>query len=62
MLIMAGYGLLRVMQRPTDLDSDDTTPYSPVMANASPFAMDMAQEIYIETELEEQAAQDEQHS
>ena len=62
MLIMAGYGLLRVMQRPTALDSDDTTPYSPVMANASPFAMDMAQEIYIETELEEQAAQDEQHS
>ena len=62
MLIMAGYGLLRVMQRPTDLDSDDPTPYSPVMANASPFAMDMAQEIYIETELEEQAAQDEQHS
>jgi hypothetical protein len=51
-----------VMQRPTDLDSDDTTPYSPVMANASPFAMEMAQEIYIETELEEQAAQDEQHS
>ena len=55
MLLMAAYGAVRVLQRPSDWDIEDVTPYAPVMANASPFAVDMAQEVYIETELEEQA-------
>ena len=62
MSAMAVYGIVRVLQRPSDWDVDETTPYAPVMANASPIAMDMAQEYYIESELEDQAAQDEQSS
>lgn len=62
MLLMATYGLLRVLQRPSDTAVEDMTSYSPVMANASPLAMDMAQEVYIETELEEQASAEEQNS
>jgi predicted MFS family arabinose efflux permease len=53
------YGLVRMLQRPSDTAVEDMVPYTPVMANASPVAMDMAQEIYIETELEDQAQQDE---
>ncbi len=56
MMAMAGYGLLRMLQRPSDTTVEEQTSYTPVMANASPVAMDMAQEIYIETELEEEAA------
>lgn len=62
MSAMAVYGIVRVLQRPSDWDVDETTPYAPVMANASPIAMDMAQEYYIESELEDQAVQDEQSS
>lgn len=58
MLMMAGYGLLRMLQRPSDTLVEDMTPYAPVMANASPVAVDMALDIYIEAELEEQALQD----
>lgn len=57
MLAMAGYGIVRMLQRPSDTAVEDQTSYAPVMANASPVAMDMAQEVYIETELEEEAAQ-----
>lgn len=52
MLLMAAYGLVRMLQRPSDISVDDMTSYAPVMANASPVAMDMAQDVYIETELE----------
>lgn len=55
MLLMAAYGAVRMLQRPSDTSTEDQTPYAPVMANASPVAMDMAQEIYIDTELEEQS-------
>ena len=58
MIAMALYGGLRMLQRPSDTAVEDQTPYSPVMANASPVAMDMAQEVYIETELEEQALEE----
>lgn len=58
MLLMSGYGAVRVWQRPSDWDIDEVTPYAPVMANASPLAMDMAQDIYIETELEDQALEE----
>ncbi|MDB2369110.1 MFS transporter [Octadecabacter sp.] len=55
MLAMAGYGLVRMLQRPTDTSADGMTHYTPVFASASPVAMDMAQEIYIEAELEAEA-------
>ena len=56
MLAMVAYGLLRMLQRPSDTTVEDQVSYAPVMASASPVAMDIAQEIYIETELEDIAA------
>ncbi|PVA08280.1 MFS transporter [Thalassorhabdomicrobium marinisediminis] len=61
MLAMAAYGGLRMLQRPSDTAVEDQVSYAPVLANASVVAVDMAQEVYIETELEEQA-QDESDS
>ncbi|WP_375282117.1 MFS transporter [Pseudooctadecabacter sp.] len=55
MAAMAGYGLVRMLQRPSDISVEDQVSYAPVMASASPVAMEVAQEIYIETELEDQA-------
>ncbi|AGI68431.1 MFS-type transporter protein [Octadecabacter antarcticus 307] len=57
MLAMAAYGLVRILQRPSDTAVEDQVSYSPVMASASPVAMGVAQEIYIETDLEDQAAE-----
>lgn len=57
MLVMAAYGFVRVLQRPSDTAIEDQVSYSPVMANASPVAMELAQEIYIDTELDDQAAE-----
>ena len=62
MFVLVAYGLLRTLQRPSDTSIEDTTSYSPVMANSSPVAVDMAQEVYIETELEELAAQEDEAS
>lgn len=59
MSAMAAYGLIRVLQRPSDWDIDDMTSYAPVMANGSPVVMDMAQDYYIEGELEDQATKEE---
>lgn len=59
MSAMAGYGLVRVLQRPSDIFVDDQVSYSPVMANASPVAMELAQELYIDTELDDMAEADE---
>ena len=54
MLGLAGYGLLRILQRPSDFNIEDVTPYAPVTPAGSPVAVEAAQEFYIETELEEQ--------
>lgn len=62
MLAMAAYGLVRILQRPSDTAVEDQVSYSPVMASASPVAMGVAQEIYIETELEDQAAEAQENS
>ncbi|SLN12026.1 MFS transporter [Pseudooctadecabacter jejudonensis] len=62
MAAMAGYGLLRMLQRPSDTAVEDQVSYTPVMANASPVAMELAQEIYIETELEDMAEEDSEPS
>ncbi len=61
LLVMAAYGLLRMLQRPSDTSVEDMVPYAPVSASSSPVAMEVAQEIYIETELEDQAAADDAH-
>ncbi len=55
MFLMAIYGLVRVLQRPSDTAVEDQVSYSPVMASGSPVAMEVAQEIYIETELDDLA-------
>lgn len=57
MSLMALYGFVRVLQRPSEWSVDDMVSYSPVMASASPVAMGVAQEIYIETELEDHATE-----
>lgn len=62
MLLMALYGFVRMLQRPSDSSVEDMTSYSPIMASGSPVAVDMAQEVYIETELEEQAAEEDEAS
>ncbi|MEL6958556.1 MAG: MFS transporter, partial [Pseudomonadota bacterium] len=54
MASMAAYGLVRMLQRPSDTSVEDLVAYTPVMASASPVAVDMAQELYIEAELEDQ--------
>ncbi|HCP82452.1 MAG TPA: MFS transporter [Octadecabacter sp.] len=59
MSAMALYGVVRVLQRPSDTAIEDQISYAPVMANASPVAMELAQEIYIDAELDEQAAEEE---
>jgi len=48
------YGLWRMVRRPSRTGASDNVSYTPVMANASPIAVEVAQEVYIETELEEQ--------
>ncbi|PWG18110.1 MFS transporter [Salibaculum griseiflavum] len=60
MLGLAGYGLLRMIQRPTqdDFSVEDMTSYAPVSPAGSPVAVEVAQELYIETELEEQQSDD----
>lgn len=57
MAVMAVYGLLRVIQRPSDVSVEDMTSYSPVTPSASLVAVELAQELYIETELEEQQSE-----
>ncbi len=56
MLILALYGLVRMLQRPSDTTVGEMVPYTPVSASATPIAVGVAQEIYIENDLEEQAA------
>ncbi len=53
---MAFYGGVRALQRPSETSIEDQVSYTPVMANASPVAMELAQEIYIDAELDEQEA------
>ena len=54
MLVLAAYGLVRMLQRPSDTAIEDMVSYAPVMASSSPVAMELAQEIYIETEIDDQ--------
>ncbi|MCF2903745.1 MFS transporter [Octadecabacter sp. CECT 8868] len=61
MLAGAAYGLLRMLQRPSETDVADMTSYAPILASGSPVAVDMAQEYYIDAEIEAEteAEQDE---
>lgn len=51
------YGLYRMTVRPVVAEPTEAVPYQPVGFAASPVAVELAQEVYIETELDE-AAQD----
>lgn len=56
MIAMAAYGGVRVLQRPSEWSVEDSVPYAPVLASASPVAVDMAQDFYIDAELDERDA------
>ncbi len=51
LVALAGYAAWRMSRRPSATPVEETTPYAPVLATASPVAVDMAQEVYIEAEL-----------
>ncbi|KPP84817.1 MAG: Major Facilitator Superfamily [Rhodobacteraceae bacterium HLUCCA08] len=55
MLVLAIYGVVRMIQRPRDVDMEDITPYVPVTAAATPVAVEVAQEVYIDAEIESEA-------
>ncbi|EAR50542.1 membrane protein, putative [Oceanicola granulosus HTCC2516] len=56
MLAIAAYGLYRTVRRPHVSTVSETVPYAKVIASASPLAVELAQEVYIEAEAEEAAA------
>lgn len=56
MLGMAAYGVYRMSKRSTDTPISETVSYSPILASSTPVAAGVAQEVYIETELEEQSS------
>lgn len=56
MLFMGGYAAWRMMRRPSRVSVEDTVSYAPISASSSPIAAELAQEVYIEAELEEQNA------
>ena len=56
MFAMVAYAAYRMTQRPATTSVEDTTSYSPLAPTASPVAVEVAQEVYIETELEDEAS------
>jgi hypothetical protein len=54
MLTIAGYAAWRMTQRTTPSTVAEQVSYAPVAPSASPVAVEVAQEVYIETELSEQ--------
>lgn len=55
MLGLATYAGFRMTRRANTTSVEDMVSYAPVLAAASPVAVDMAQEVYIEAELEEES-------
>lgn len=55
MLGLAAYGTWRMTQRKSRTNVSDMVPYAAVSASASPIAVEVAQEVYIEAELDDQA-------
>ncbi|WP_224823506.1 MFS transporter [Cognatishimia sp. MH4019] len=52
---LAAYGAYRMTQRSVSTEVDDTTSYAPIFPSSSPVAVEVAQEYYIETALEDEA-------
>ncbi|MEL7176242.1 MAG: MFS transporter, partial [Pseudomonadota bacterium] len=50
---LAAYAAYRMTQRAISTPVDDTTSYAPIFPSTSPVAVEVAQEYYIETALEE---------
>lgn len=53
MFILASYAVYRMTQRPA-IPVEETGSYAPITSTASPVAMELAQEVFIETALEEE--------
>lgn len=62
LLVMAVYGLVRMLQRPSDTSVDEMVPYAPITASATAVAMEVAQEVYIEAEAEMEEALSEEEA
>ncbi|WP_208352026.1 MFS transporter [Pseudaestuariivita rosea] len=54
---LSGYALYRMTQRPAGIAVDDTTSYAPLTPSASPVAVEVAQEVFIETSIEDESAE-----
>ncbi|RYG93192.1 MFS transporter [Loktanella sp. IMCC34160] len=54
---LAIYAAWRMTRRPTVTAVSDMVSYAPISASATPVAAELAQEVYIETDLEDQATQ-----
>ncbi|MEL7214018.1 MAG: MFS transporter [Pseudomonadota bacterium] len=52
---LAAYALYRMTQRAVSTEVEETTSYAPIFPSASPVAVEVAQEYYIETALEDEA-------
>ncbi|MFQ6548258.1 MFS transporter [Aestuariibius sp. 2305UL40-4] len=57
LVFLSAYAGWRMLRRPAGTPVEDTTPYAPVLATATPVAVEVAQEVYIEAELAEEAGQ-----
>lgn len=54
---LAGYAGYRMAVRPPPATVDETTSYAPILPTASPVAVEVAQEVFIEAALEEEGAE-----
>lgn len=57
---LAGYAAYRMTQRAVSTSVDETTSYAPIFPSASPVAVEVAQEYYIDTALEEETGGEEE--
>ena len=55
MVALAAYAVYRMTQRPPSGSVEDTNSYAPIFASASPVAVEVAQEYYIEPAIEDEA-------
>lgn len=54
MMTLGLYGLWRMLRRPATSLVADSVPYAQILASSTPVAAEVAQEVYIETEIEDQ--------
>ncbi|NSX55868.1 MFS transporter [Parasulfitobacter algicola] len=59
MIGMAGYAIYRMTQRASSITIEETTSYAQITPGASPVAVEVAQEVFIETSLEDEISENE---